>query len=107
MAMPVKNMVYDALQYAAQVEKAAKSHRKAEKERAKARKSGKDKDESFSGPSSKEYLSGFYRDDQLIPVITLVILFNPAPWDGPISIHEMLSVKDEKFFLLCRIIKST
>ena len=39
MAMPVKNMVYDALQYAAQVEKATKSHRKAEKERAKIRNS--------------------------------------------------------------------
>lgn len=30
-AMPVKDMVYDALQYAAQVEKAAKSHREARK----------------------------------------------------------------------------
>ena len=96
MAMPVKNMVYDALQYAAQVEKAAKSHRKAEKERAEAKKNGEKNEDSRPGPSSKEYLSSFYRDDQLVPVITLVILFNPTPWDGPMSIHEMLSVKDEK-----------
>ena len=96
MAMPVKNMVYDALQYAAQVEKAAKSHRKAEKERTEARKNKEKNKEVVSRPNSKEYLSGFYQDDQLVPVITLVILFNPAPWDGPISIHEMLSVKDER-----------
>ena len=30
-----------------------------------------------------------------MPVITLVILFSPEPWDGPIGIHEMLSVKNE------------
>ncbi len=96
LAMPVKNMVYDALQYAAQVEKAAKSHRRAEKERAKAKKAGEQKEDLPSGPSSEEYLSGFYRDDRLVPVITLVILFSPEPWDGPMRIHEMLSVKDEK-----------
>ena len=95
-AMPVKNMVYDALQYAAQVEKAAKSHQKAEKERAKIRNSEGKKEGSPPGPSSKEYLSGFYQDDRLVPVITLVILFSPASWDGPMSIHEMLSVKDKR-----------
>ena len=95
-AMPVKNMVYDALQYAAQVEKAAKSHRKAEKERAKIRNSEGKKEGSPPGPSSKEYLSSFYQDDRLVPVITLVILFSPASWDGPMSIHEMLSVKDKR-----------
>ena len=89
-------MVYDALQYAAQVEKAAKSHRKAEKERAKIRNSEGKKEGSPPGPSSKEYLSGFYQDDRLVPVITLVILFSPASWDGPMSIHEMLSVKDKR-----------
>ena len=96
LAMPVKNMVYDALQYAAQVEKAAKSHRKAERERSEAKKAGEQKKDLSSGPSSREYLSGFYRDDRLVPVITLVILFSPEPWDGPMSIHEMLSVNDEK-----------
>ena len=43
-----------------------------------------------------EYLSGFHRGDRLLPVITLVILFNPEPWDAPVSIHEMLSVKNPK-----------
>ena len=95
-AMPVKNMVYDALKYAAQVEKAAKSHRTAEKERAGLRKAGKQKEGSQAGPKGKEYLSGFYQQDRLLPIITLVILFSPEPWDGPRCIHEMLSVKDEQ-----------
>ena len=41
--------------------------------------------------SSGEFLGGFYRGDRLLPVITLVVLFSPDPWDGPMSIHEMLS----------------
>ena len=68
-AMPVKNMVYDALQYAAQVEKAAKSHRTAEKERTGLRKAGK-KEGSQPGPKGKEYLSGFYRADMLYYLIS-------------------------------------
>lgn len=59
-AMPVKNMVYDALEYAGQVEKAAKSHRTA---------GNREKEH----PTAGEYLSGFYREDRLVPVITLVI----------------------------------
>lgn len=82
-AMPVKDMVYDALQYSSQVEEAAKSHRKNRKN-----------PDSSSGLSPGEYLSGFYRTDKLIPVITLVIYFGPDRWDGPVSLHEMMSTTD-------------
>lgn len=75
--MPVKNMVYDSLEYAGQVEKSAKSHRRA-KERA---------------PTSGEYLSGFYRNDRLIPVITVVVYFGADTWIAPRSLHEMFDVK--------------
>ena len=94
-AMPVRNMVYDALQYAKQVEEAARSHRRSKPDRA---------------ITSGEYLSGFYRDDKLIPVITLVIYLSPDGWDGPRSLHEMLAtddpqilrfVTDYKLNLLC------
>ena len=71
-AMPVKNAVYDVLQYARQVEKTAKKHRSEKDYGTKA-----------------EYLSGFHKDDRLIPVITLTVLFSPKKWDGPRSIHEM------------------
>lgn len=36
-----------------------------------------------------EFLSGFYREGRLIPVITLVIYFQPTPWDGPRTLYEM------------------
>lgn len=76
-AMPVKNMVYDALEYAGQVENSARSHREAKQ-----------------WPStSGEYLTGFYKDDRLIPVITTVY-FGSDTWNAPRSLHEMLSVQD-------------
>ncbi|MBR4060464.1 MAG: transposase [Lachnospiraceae bacterium] len=69
-AMPVRNMVYDALQYAAQVEETARAHRKAKK--------ADDLEEVEKKPDASEYLSGFYREDRLIPVITLVLYFAPG-----------------------------
>ena len=45
-------------------------------------------------PDASEYLSGFYREDRLIPIITLVLYFSPGEWDGPMSLHEMLAVQD-------------
>ena len=35
-------------------------------------------------------LSGFYRNDRILPVITLVLYFGTAPWDGPRSLKEMM-----------------
>ena len=84
-AMPVKNLVYDTLHYAKQVQEAANSHRKA-----------KDYKEHGKG----EFLSGFYKEDKLIPVITLVIFFSPDEWDGPTSLHEMMNVTDERILSL-------
>ena len=85
-AMPVRNMVYDALQYAAQVEETARAHRRAKKAGV--------LEEVEKKPDASEYLSGFYRKDRLIPVITLVLYFAPGEWDGPMSLHEMLAVQD-------------
>ena len=84
-AMPVKNLVYDTLHYAKQVQEAANSHRKA-----------KDYKEHGKG----EFLSGFYKEDKLIPVITLVIFFSPDEWDGPTSLHDMMNVRDERILSL-------
>ena len=55
-AMPVRNAVYDALQYGRQVADIAKKHRR--------------EDASSKAHSRGEYLSGFYKDDRLTPVIT-------------------------------------
>ena len=76
-AMPVKDMLYDALNYARQVAETKKS---------------------FKKPlqiTDDEFLSGFRKGDKLIPVITLVIYFGASEWDGPMSIHEMLNTTDQ------------
>ena len=76
-AMPVKNCIYDALNYGTQAAKIAKQHRV-------------NKD-----TKGAEFLSGFTKEDKLVPVITLVILWNSGIWDGPRSLHEMMCIQDE------------
>ena len=78
-AEPVKNGLYDFLQYSKQVQQTAAWHREL-KDRA--------------GHDDGEFLSGFYQEDRLTPVITLVILFDSDQWDGPRTLHEMMSVQD-------------
>ena len=79
-AMPIKNMLYDIMQYADQVTQTAKAHRKHQDE-----------------PADKgEFLSGFYRSDKLLPVITLTVYLDASEWDAPRSLHEMLLVEDER-----------
>ena len=41
-----------------------------------------------------EYLSGFRKDDKLMPVITLVVYWGSDPWDGPRCLKDMLDVND-------------
>lgn len=72
-AMPVRNMIYDALQYGNQV--AAIAAQKVKEKKA---------------PTRAEFLSGFYKADKLRPVITLVLHFGADPWDGATSLHEMM-----------------
>ena len=72
-AMPVRNMLYDAMTLAEQVAAAASSH----------------KDAHNRGKDSVEYLSGFHREDKLMPVITLVIYWGADEWDAPVTLREM------------------
>lgn len=78
-AEPVKNGLYDFLQYSKQVQQTAARHRGA-----------KDR----KGHNDGEFLSGFYREDRLTPVVTLAILFRARRWDGPRTLHEMMSTQD-------------
>ena len=82
-AMPVRDMLYDAMHYAGQVDQTARSYRAAQGKK-------------FSGMSGSEYLSGFRKGDRLLPVITLVVYFGASAWDGPMSIHDMLAPADKK-----------
>ena len=79
-AMPVRNMIYDALQYGKQVDQTARRNQR--NRRTRVQKKG-------------EFLSGFYKEDKLIPVITFVIHFGAEEWDGPTSLKEMMDLQDE------------
>ena len=72
-AMPVRGMLYDALDYSRQVDELSRYHRE--------QKDWKD---------SAEFLSGFCREDKLIPVVTITIYWGSESWDGPRSLHDML-----------------
>ena len=76
-AMPVRNIIYDALQYGKQVTEISARNRKK------------------GNQTKREFLSGFHKDDKLIPVITLVIHFGTDKWDAPMSLHEMMAVTDK------------
>lgn len=72
-AMPVRNLLYDALNYGQQVSEIAAEHRKEKDLR------------------DAEFLSGFSKEDKIIPVITLTVYFGSDEWDGPRSLKDMFS----------------
>lgn len=71
-AMPVKNMIYDGMNYGAQVTEASRHHRK---------------DRNYG--SDAEFLSGFKKEDKLTPVITLTVYWGADEWDAPRCLHDM------------------
>ena len=90
-AMPVKKGLYDMLGYARQVDEAGSSYRK---------KSGEGNLYVDDGTlkiklTSEEFLSGFRREDKLIPIITATVFLSDDEWDGPMDLHDMLDVKDK------------
>lgn len=45
-------------------------------------------------PSPGEFLSGFWKEDRLVPSITVTIFFGAEEWDGPLSLLEMMDISD-------------
>ena len=78
-AMPVRNMIYDALQYGNQVSTIAAQHAKEK-----------------NAATPAEFISGFHKTDKLRPVITLVVHFGADPWDGATSLQEMMDLPREE-----------
>ena len=60
--MPMRTMLYDALQYDKQKQEIEAEHRT------------------------------YKKNDKLLPVITIVLYFGSKPWDGPMSLHDMLQI---------------
>lgn len=89
-ALPVRNGVYDFLQLSHQVSEAASSHKRAMKEN-EPEAGSPNQTQKREIPTDGEFLSGFWKTDRLIPVITLVIYFGSDDWDAPLSLEEMYS----------------
>ncbi|MFI3208140.1 MAG: Rpn family recombination-promoting nuclease/putative transposase, partial [Eubacteriales bacterium] len=70
--MPLKSLTYDVLGY---INEANAIARKRKKEKT---------------ITSAEFLSGMKKGDKLTPIITLVIYYGEDPWDGPLSLQDML-----------------
>ena len=118
-AMPIRNMLNDALNYVRQVETLSKQHFLKAKD-LKAGNFGTDNSQTGTSQTDnsetenlqtsiletdnsqidihnrnrKEFLSGIHKEDKLLPVISFVLLFQDEEWDGPISVHEMLCTDD-------------
>ena len=73
--MPVKNGLYDFINLAGQVTKSAAIHKASSDKSVK--------------PTGDEFLSGFWKSDRLLPVMTVVVYFGSEMWDGPMCLSEM------------------
>ena len=73
-AMAVRNMLYDSLSYAGQIQQLWKEREKEEKQKM----------------TAPEFLSKWKKDDRLVPVITLVFYYDTEQWDGSADLHGML-----------------
>ena len=74
-AIPLRNMIYDALGYLKEYREISARNRKT----------------GVILKNPEEFLSGLRREDRLHPIVTLVIYYGDKPWDGPMSLKDMLS----------------
>ncbi len=77
--MPVRDNLYDALNYSAQVQEIKRKHNEAKDLK-----------------TSAELMSGFAKNDKLRPVITLCVCFDRSKWDAPKSLHDMFGKIDPR-----------
>ena len=114
--LPIRVMIYDALQYNSQVDAIKREHRNEKK-----RQQGMDESESADESANElkdgyadglsneltdhkepltsgEFLSGFYKEDRVMPVMTMVINFSGEAWKAPRSLHELLADIDPALY---------
>ena len=77
-AMVVRNMLYDAIDYATQIDVLGRKNR--EKKLTK---------------TSGEFLSGILKDDKIMPVVTIVLYWGDKKWDGARSLYDMFEVRKD------------
>lgn len=80
-AMPIRNMLYDALSYTEQVEQIRREHEK--------------NGDKLTG---SEFLSGVKKDDKIIPVITIVVYYGEKEWDASLDLYGMMGIESNDLF---------
>ena len=75
--MPLRQFLYDALRYESQRSEIAQRHKKAK------------------DLTGLEYLSGFSAQDRLTPILSIVVYWGTEPWTAPLSLHEILDIREE------------
>ena len=76
--MPVRMLLYDSVQYADQLKKKQKENKKA-----------------GNLKSSAEFLSGISKGEPFMPVVSVVFYYGDNPWDGPLTMEEMICLPDD------------
>ena len=77
-AMPVRSMLYDALDYAEQVKQIGEKNKKEKNYK-----------------NSAEFLSGLTKEDRLAPALTLCLYIGDGKWDGCTDLHSLLGIDDK------------
>lgn len=72
-AMPLRVMLYDALGYLKEYQEISRSNKK-----------------TGDTMTVEEFLSALRKRDRLHPIISIVIYYNEKPWDGPLSLKDMI-----------------
>lgn len=73
--MPVRCMELDALSYASQCKKISEKAKENKK--------------------LKKYADGVPKGTKIVPTVTLVFYYGDKPWDGPMSVYDMLDIPED------------
>lgn len=77
-SMPVRGMLYDALNYSEQVKNHMKKHRALQ-----------------DLTSGSEFLSGMKMGEKIYPVYTMVFYYGEEAWNQNLELHQMLDIPDQ------------
>lgn len=80
LAMPVRSMLYDSLEYTAQL-KTLSAKNRAQK----------------NYQNSSEFLSGITSKDRLTPILPLVFYYGDDEWTQNLDLHSLLDISDEAY----------
>lgn len=75
-AMPIRTLLYDGMGYEEQLKNISKLNRKK------------------YALKGKELLSGFRKEDRVLPIFTLVIYYGQEPWDGAVDLYGLMDLQD-------------